>query len=94
MGEGGSRMSKRHRSIPWGQWSRFRRTILDRDGWRCRNCGRAGRLEVHHPVPLERGGKPFDPDCYTLCRSCHVALHRRPETPQARAWLRFRDELR
>lgn len=88
-------MSKRHRALPWSRWNPVRLRVLERDGWRCTECGKAGRLEVHHVLPLERGGEYLDPEnCVTLCRSCHVALHRRPETAQARAWLAFRDELR
>lgn len=70
-------------------WFRLRRLVLDRDGWRCRQCGKAGRLETHHIVPVEHGGAELDPDnCLTLCRSCHIALHRQ-ETPERLAWRRW-----
>ena len=29
---------------------------LERDGYKCRKCGRGGRLEVHHTVPVQDGG--------------------------------------
>ena len=55
---------------------RFRRHIFERDGWRCRRCGGAGRLECHHIIPLEAGGEPFDEDnAETLCRGCHITHH-------------------
>ena len=93
-------MSKRHRRVSWSIWSRFKRSILERDGWRCVWCRErgktgVGRLEVHHIVPLEHGGLYLDAgNCLTVCRSCHVAHHRRPETPERLAWLAFRDALR
>ena len=33
------------------RWGVVRRFILKRDGYRCRACGKAGRLEVDHIVP-------------------------------------------
>ena len=58
-------------------WQRVRRFVLDRDGWRCRKCGRAGALEVHHVKPLQDGGEPYDPaNLQTLCRTCHTDTHR------------------
>ena len=53
----------------------MRRLVLDRDGWRCSSCGRAGRLECHHKKALADGGAPYDLDnLETKCRRCHFAL--------------------
>ena len=65
--------------------------ILDRDGWRCVKCSKAGKLEVDHITPVFRGGAELDPsNCQTLCRSCHLAKTRtearKPETEERRAW--------
>ena len=73
------------------RWQRLRRRIKDRDGWRCRECGKAGRLEVDHVTRLQDGGDPWDPsNLQTLCRSCHVSKTRaenaRPESPERTAW--------
>lgn len=93
-------MSQLHRRVSWTIWSRFKRGILERDGFRCVWCRErgkpgVGRLEVHHKIPLERGGEYMEPtNCVTVCRSCHVAHHRRAETPAARAWIEYRDRLR
>lgn len=66
-------MSRHHVHLPARRWTRVRRAVLDRDGWRCRRCGRAGRMEVDHVIPLDRGGAPWDPaNLQTLCRSCHI----------------------
>ena len=56
-------------------------------------CGRAGRLECDHIIPLERepGQDPYDPHgLQALCRSCHIAKtaveNRRPLTPAEERW--------
>ena len=44
--------------------------IFKRDGYRCRTCGRAGRLECDHI--RGHGGGLYDPDnLQSLCRACH-----------------------
>ena len=56
------------------RWQVVRRRALDRDGWRCVQCGKAGRLEVDHILRVEDGGAPYDlANLQTLCRGCHVA---------------------
>ena len=51
-------MSHQHTRLDRPRWDRVRRAVLRRDGWRCVQCGRAGRLEVDHITPLDRGGPP------------------------------------
>ena len=48
--------------------------LLERDGWRCCQCGRSGsRLEVDHKKRMRDGGKPWDlGNLQTLCRGCHI----------------------
>jgi len=64
------------------EWRAFRDVVLERDGWRCTDCGRGEddgvRLQVHHdeyPPP----GVPIwacDPAvCRALCRGCHAREH-------------------
>ena len=72
--------------------ARFRRAILRRDGYRCRTCRGAGRLEVHHPKPVHLGGRERDPaNAETLCRVCHLAHHadERDVHPDLAAWRHF-----
>ena len=58
------------------QWRKVRLKVLDRDGWKCTQCTKAGRLEVDHIKPLENGGAVYALDnLQTLCRSCHIAKH-------------------
>ncbi|MYE82933.1 MAG: HNH endonuclease [Gammaproteobacteria bacterium] len=58
------------------KWRRIRLLALDRDGWRCRRCGRASRLHVHHRRLIRHGGAVFDlANLETLCRPCHERAH-------------------
>ena len=60
------------RRLPSREWARRRREVLDRDGWRCQKCGKAGRLEVDHKTPLYRGGSNDLDNLQALCRRCHL----------------------
>ena len=93
-------MSKHHIVLRYKRWQQVRRTVFKRDGWRCVECGRAGRLECDHVTPLQRepGQDPFDPNgLQTLCRACHIektrAENRRELTPDERAWRELVAEL-
>ena len=69
-------MSHFHKRLDWRRWEFARKAALDRDGFRCVECGRAGRMEVHHIQPLDRGGMALAYDLLnlkTLCRECHIA---------------------
>ena len=86
-------MSKHHTALRRRLWLRVRRAVFDRDGWRCVACGRAGKLECDHIVPLEVEPRqdPYDPaGCQTLCRRCHIEKtrqeNRREPTPAEAAW--------
>jgi len=61
-----------------------RYVILERDGYRCRVCGSpsgAGRtLQVHHRMPVHRGGTNDDENLQTLCQVCHAGTHAIGET--------------
>ena len=71
------------------RWASVRAYVLDRDGWRCRGCGRPGRLEVHHVAPLADGGDAYDAgNLETRCLSCHFAEHKRPPADKA-AWIAY-----
>jgi 5-methylcytosine-specific restriction endonuclease McrA len=63
------------------RFKKLREQIKARDHHRCRRCGSSHRLDVHHRVPLHRGGDPYDPaNLETLCSDCHSETTRRPIT--------------
>lgn len=63
-------------------WQCVRRAVLQRDKYRCQECGRAGRLEVHHVKRIADGGAVFAPDnLRALCRDCHFDAHRGDARP-------------
>ena len=69
-------MSRHHARLDWRRWSRVRRQVFARDGYRCVRCGKAGRLECDHVVPLEvdPDQDPYDIDgLQTLERGCHIS---------------------
>ena len=72
------------------RWELLRLRVFERDGWRCVNCGRAGRLECDHRVPIWRGGDQFDMvNLQTLCRGCHIdktAGENRKPDPERDRW--------
>lgn len=62
-------------------WKAARRAVLDAAGWRCAECGRAGRLEVDHKLRIRDGGPELDRrNLQPLCRSCHIAKTRAENT--------------
>ena len=79
------------------RWAVVRRAVLDRDGWRCVKCGKAGRLEVDHVVPIVRGGDWWAAEgLQALCRGCHINKSRRERVkPNAERdeWRRMADAL-
>ena len=67
------------------RWRRLRLAIFDRDGWRCVECGRAGRLECDHVRPVEDGGAWWaETNLQTLCQRCHLDKSRRERSAAMR----------
>ena len=91
-------MTGQHRRLRGKRWLALRRRVLDRDGWRCCACGRAGRLEVDHRLPLARGGSNRPSNLQTLCFPCHRTKTRgeylESLPPESAKWVRFADEMR
>lgn len=82
-------MSRHHRGsgIAKGpSWERQRIQAFKRDGHRCTDCKKAGRLEVHHVLPLSEGGRNDLDNLKTLCRDCHISMHGRQITAQESEW--------
>ena len=87
-------MSRNHDALDWRRWQKARRETFERDKFRCRSCGRPGRLEAHHLVRIEDGGPKYClSNLEARCRSCHISEHRRPLTPGEQEWAAFVREL-
>jgi 5-methylcytosine-specific restriction endonuclease McrA len=57
--------------------AQLRFSILQRDGFRCRYCGRTGGdpgvvLHVDHVVPLAAGGATREDNLRTACEECNL----------------------
>ena len=67
-------------------WAKARAAALRRAGRRCQDCGRVGRLEVHHVKPLVDGGHPFKlSNLRVVCRDCHFVRDRQARAESAAA---------
>ena len=54
----------------------LRMACLMRDGYQCQQCGKHHcRLEAHHVMYREQGGKDTLTNLLTLCEHCHHLLH-------------------
>lgn len=54
----------------------LRIACLMRDGYACQHCGRGNcRLEAHHLIYREHGGKDTLANLLTLCARCHEHVH-------------------
>ena len=90
--------SQHHAALDKHRWTAVRLQVLDRDGWRCRQCGKASALEVDHIVPLRRGGAPYDMgNLQSLCAfPCHAEKTRgenEGQDPARDAWRKLVAEL-
>jgi len=56
-------------------YSKLRRQILQRDGWRCQACGSMANLEVHHKTLRSHSGSDTEENLITLCAVCHGRIH-------------------
>jgi 5-methylcytosine-specific restriction endonuclease McrA len=68
------------RRLTTEEWSDRVRT---RDQYICQHC--KTQLDhhtaiAHHIVPRNQGGKNLPDNGITLCRDCHIAIHRRKKT--------------
>jgi 5-methylcytosine-specific restriction endonuclease McrA len=66
-------------------WQVLRASVLNRDAHVCQGCGATERLDVHHVIPLYRGGTNDPSNLISLCRECHAKIH---------TWLEVGDDTR
>ena len=79
---------KYHKYIKTDDWSVIRQIVLERDNFTCRCCGRTSEdpkagLSVHHSTyeHLFNETEHLN-DLITLCKFCHVGIHRVPSNRQ------------
>jgi 5-methylcytosine-specific restriction enzyme A len=86
---------KRHSApiIRTQRWKALRLQALERDGFRCVQCGERRRLEIDHVLPVrDRPDLAFEiTNLQTLCGSCHARKTRLEiglgqPNPQREAW--------
>jgi 5-methylcytosine-specific restriction endonuclease McrA len=56
-------------------YRKLRNEVLERDGWRCQNCGSSDRLHVHHIHSRGQLGDDVGDNLITMCAGCHRQLH-------------------
>jgi hypothetical protein len=49
--------------------------VMDRDEWKCRNCGYRQTLACHHIIYRSQQGVDESWNLVTLCASCHAGEH-------------------
>lgn len=74
-------MSNRSSMYRDSRWQRKRLEVMERDGWKCRSCGKGKDdgilLNVHH-INYVSGAKPWeypDTELVTWCDECHGRIH-------------------
>lgn len=61
------------------EWQELREYILERDDFRCQDCGKFAMdlgLAIHHIKPLYKGGHNIVRNLITLCHKCHRKRHK------------------
>ena len=59
------------------EYTVVRNQVLERDGWRCQECGSMKGLEVHHIKRRSQLGDDVMENLITLCAGCHGKSHGR-----------------
>jgi hypothetical protein len=68
----------------------MRENILERDDHQCKYCEvglPVATLEVHHIIPVSKGGRHVPDNLVTLCERCHKALHRLSAVDGLSCWI-------
>ena len=76
----------RRKRLTGRRWGILRERALRRAGWKCEKCGIPGLLEVHHVLPVARGGADSLDNLEVLCRNCHFRSVDHVTDPVRRAW--------
>lgn len=87
-------MAKRRLATNSRRWKAIRHKVLQRDNFKCRQCGRRAELEIDHIRPVKSGGDDRPSNLQTLCRECHIKKTSRENTrdPKRIEWKNFVDD--
>lgn len=53
-----------------------RAAVLERDGYRCAECGSEDNIQIHHIIYRSKGGADTIDNLKCLCAECHYKKHR------------------
>lgn len=49
----------------------MKRNLLKTRGAICERCSKSGKVEMHHILPVSRGGRTIETNLLLLCPDCH-----------------------
>jgi 5-methylcytosine-specific restriction endonuclease McrA len=81
--KGGTYGTERHTAMSKAEYAMWRRSVYERDAYRCVACGETGRLHAHHikPWSLFPESRYDVANGATLCVHCHRKAHTRSCNP-------------
>jgi 5-methylcytosine-specific restriction endonuclease McrA len=62
--------------LSFEEYERLRHEVLERDAWRCQDCGSLKTLHVHHLTKRSDLGDDVPENLITLCARCHWRRHK------------------
>jgi len=62
-----------------------RERILERDGYKCVNCGSQEKPHIDHKTPISKGGTSDDANLQVLCEKCNCSKNNRDEPSSSRS---------
>ena len=71
------RQKKPRIELDLGAYTLLRSQVLERDNWRCQECGSFENLQVHHLKFRSGLGDDVTTNLITLCAACHKMRHGR-----------------
>lgn len=66
--------NERFRRLKTPEWETIKKSILKRDGYKCKRCGVKDMLTVHHIKRWVFTKDDSPSNLITLCRSCHYSI--------------------
>lgn len=56
-------------------WSATTKSVKQRDAGKCVECGSTKDVQLHHIIPLTKGGTNHGFNLISLCETCHCKRH-------------------